>query len=213
MHPRHKLTGFNDLVMTQFTKTNRGEECMKNSKWWTLGVVLLLGAVLAGAQQQGTTGPKVNPSAVQKKAQAAPPANATPTSSVGTQAKMATPGAVSWSEQLDVDGNGQAEQATLTWDAKDKVLVSDSSGTFTCSNGDQGSGELLIAVNAKGNLRNRPAGSGFWAASLNKGQCGAQSDTLWGCKFDASGNPTACGAAQIDEKDQDLTIVTAQPGS
>jgi hypothetical protein len=176
-----------------------------------LALVLLLGAAFTMAQEQGATGVKVNPSAVQKKAQSPPPSNATPTTSVGNTTKMATPaGSVSWAEQVDVDGDGQADQATLAWDAKDKVLISDKSGTFACANGSQGSGELLIAVNGQGNRWNRPVGSGFWVASLNKGQCGAQTDTMWGCKFDASGNSTACGVAQLDEKNEDLIIVTAQ---
>ena len=126
---------------------------------------------------------------------------------------MATPaGSVSWAEQIDVDGDGQVDQATLAWDAKDRVLISDKSGTFTCADGSQGSGELLVAVNGQGNRWNRPVGSGFWLASLNKGQCGTQTTTTWGCKFDVSGNPTACGVAKLDEKNEDLIIVVAQPG-
>jgi hypothetical protein len=208
---------------------------MKLSRnWWMLVVALMLAAVVTiaqqqeqqpgtqqpGTQQQGTqqgtqpaaAGVKVNPSAVQKKAQSSPPTSATPATSIGTNTKMATPaGSVSWAEQVDVDGDGQIDQATLAWDAKDRVLISDKSGTFTCADGSQGSGELLVAVNGQGNRWNRPVGSGFWLASLNKGQCGTQTNTMWGCKFDASGNSTACGVAQLDEKNQDLIIVTAQP--
>lgn len=183
-------------------------------RWCALIMGLLVAAAVIRAQGQGATGVKVNPGAVQKKAQSPPPSNAAETSSIGNQAKMATPaGSVSWAEQLDVDGNGQVDQATLAWDAKDRVLFSNTSGTFTCNNGATGNGELLIAVNGAGNPRNRPVGSGFWVAALNKGQCGAQTDSLWGCKFDASGNSTACGIAQLDEANDDLIIVTAQPGS
>jgi hypothetical protein len=189
---------------------------MKNdfSKWCMLAAVLLLGAAVATAQQQGATGVKVNPSAVQQKAQAPPPANAAPTTSVGDQTKMATPaGSVSWAAQVDVDGDGQADQATLAWDAKDKVLIGNKSGTFTCANGEQGTGEILVAVNGQGNRWDRPVGSGFWVASLKKGECGAQADTLFGCKFDASGSSTICGAGQIDEQNADLVIVATKPGS
>lgn len=183
-------------------------------RWCALTMGLLVAAAVIPAQGQGATGVKVNPGAVQKKVQSPPPSNAAQTSSIGNQAKMATPaGSVSWAEQLDVDGNGQVDQATLAWDAQDKVLFSNTSGTFTCNNGASGNGELLIAVNGAGNPRNRPVGSGFWVAALNKGQCGAQTDSLWGCKFDASGNATACGIAQLDEANDDLIIVTAQPGS
>ncbi|HEY6271751.1 MAG TPA: hypothetical protein VIX19_07125 [Terriglobales bacterium] len=181
-------------------------------KWWMLAMALLLGAAVALAQDQSSgTGVKVNPSAVQQKAMSPPPATATKTSSVGDHVKMATPpDSASWAEQLDVDGNGQVDQATLVWDAKDKVLFSNTSGSFTCANGAPGTGELLIAVNGTGNRWNRPVGSGFWLASFDKNECGAQASSLWGCKFDASGTATTCGAARLDEANQDLVIVTAQ---
>ncbi len=176
-------------------------------------VIVLLVSVAAGlAQTQSSSaGVQVNPSQVQKKAGTPPPAGATKTSSVGSNVKMATPAdSDSWAEQLDVDGNGTAEQTNLVWDGKDKVLFSDSSGTFTCKSGATGTGELFIAVNGNGNSWGRPAGSGFWVASMDKGQCGVQADALWGCKFDATGTATTCGVATLDQKNNDLIIVTAQ---
>ena len=107
---------------------------------------------------------------MQQKAGTPPPPSATKTTSVGKNLKVATPAdSDSWVEQLDVDGNSTAEQANLVWDAKDKVLFSNSTGTFTCRNGATGSGELLIAVNGAGNKWGRPAGSGFWLAAMDKG--------------------------------------------
>ncbi len=160
----------------------------------------------------GQAGVKVNPANVQKKAGTPPPSSASKTSSVGKSAatKMSTPASsVSWNETVDVDGDGNADQTNLVWDSKDKMLFSDSEGTFTCQNGSTGAGELLIGVNAEGNPRGRPAGSGFWVASVDKGECGAQSPGLWGCKFDASGNPTTCGVATIDQQNGDIVVVTA----
>ena len=187
---------------------------MKNeiTKYVLVLIVLLAGVALGRAQAQtSSVGPQVNPAQVQKKAAMAPPSGAAKASSAGQKVKMATPAdSDSWAEQLDVDGNGTAEQANLVWDGKDKVLYSDSYGTFTCKNGAAGTGELLVAVNGAGNQRGRPAGSGFWIASMDKAQCGVQADALWGCKFDASGNATACGVATLDQKNNDLTIVTAQ---
>ena len=109
-----------------------------------------------------------------------------------------------------MDGNGTLEITTLVWDAKHKILFSDSSGKFTCKNGATGSGELLIAVNGTGNTWGRPVGSGFWVASMEKGDCGVRADALWGCKFDDTGAATACGIATLDQKNTDLTIATAQ---
>jgi len=181
-------------------------------------VVLLAGVALALAQTQTQTqtqsssaGLQVNPSQVQKKAGTPPPAGTTKTSSIGQNVKVATPpDSDSWAEQIDADGNGTAEQTNLVWDGVDRVLLSDSSGTFTCSNGATGTGELLIAVNGAGNQRGRPAGSGFWVAQMDKGQCGIPAGSMWGCKFDASGTATACGVATVDQRNNDLIIVTAQ---
>ncbi len=176
-----------------------------------LFAMALLVSVAFGQTQSSSAGVQVNPAQVQKKATMPPPSGATKASSVGQNVKMATPAdSDSWAEQLDADGNGTAEQTNLVWDGKDKVLFSDSTGTFTCKNGATGTGELFIAVNGAGNKWGRPAGSGFWLASMDKGQCGVQTNALWGCKFDATGNPTACGVATLDQNNNDLTIVTAQ---
>lgn len=184
------------------------------TKWATFAIALLAGVCVALAQEptSTSTGVKVNPAELQKKAGTPPPAGTTKTSAIGTDhMKMTTPpDSQSWMEQIDADGNGQIDQATLTWDGKDKILFSNTSGTFTCRNGANGSGELLIAVNGAGNPQGRPVGSGFWLASLDKGQCGAQVQSLWGCKFDTAGNPTTCGAARIDDKTHDLVIVRAE---
>jgi hypothetical protein len=32
---------------------------------------------------------------------------------------------------------------------------------------------------------------------------------VYGCKFDAKGNPTACGVAIVDDKNDDIVIGTA----
>jgi hypothetical protein len=174
--------------------------------------VVLACAVLAPAQtQSSSTGLQVNPAEVQKKAAGPPPAGTTKTSSVGQNVKMATPAdSDSWAEQLDVDGNGTAEQTNLVWDGADKVLLSSSSGTFTCSNGSTGSGELLVAVNGQGNQWGRPVGSGFWVASMDKGQCGIPAGSMWGCRFNSRGTATGCGAATIDQKNNDVIIVAVQ---
>ncbi len=185
---------------------------MKNGilKWAPFAIALLVSVAVAVAQEPTTSaaGVKVNPSEVQEKAGTPPPAGTTKTTAIGTEhLNMTTPpNSQSWMEQLDIDGNGQIDSTTLTWDGKDKILFSTTSGTLTCQNGATGNGELLIAVNGEGNPNGRPVGSGFWLASLDKGQCGAQAQSLWGCKFDTAGNPTACGSARIDDKTHDLVI-------
>src|SRR6516225_4002716 len=119
------------------------------TRYTTFAIALLVSCALALAQtQSASAGLQVNPAQVQKKAAAPPPAGTTKTSSIGQNVKVATPAdSDSWAEQIDVDGNGTAEQTNLVWDGADKVLFSNSSGTFTCSNGSTGTGELLVAVN------------------------------------------------------------------
>ena len=182
-----------------------------------LSCVVIVG-LLAGAftlAQSPTTGPTVNPAAVTKKAGSPPPSNAKPTTSAGNHnAKVATANSATdtdsfWLERLDIDGDGDVEDTNLVWDDEDKVLFAYSAGTLACRNGGTASADLLVAAYGAGNPRNRPVGSGFWVADLDRGECNAPSATLWGCKLDASGNETACGVAVLDEKTDDLTIVTA----
>jgi len=182
------------------------------TKYATFAIGLLVMGALALAQTQSSSaGVQVNPAQVQKKAATPPPAGATKASSVGQTVKMATPAnSDSWAEQIDVAGNGTVEQTNLVWDSTDKILFASSPGTFTCNNGTTGTGELLVGVNGAGNSRGRPVGSGFWVASMDKGQCGIPAGTMWGCKFNASGTATACGVATIDQQNNDVILVTAQ---
>jgi hypothetical protein len=167
------------------------------------------------ASTAGPGGPAVKPGAVIGKAATPPPAGASTATTVGNgKAKVSTQNNATdtdsaWIERLDVDGDGDVEDTNLVWDDEDKVLYAYASGSFTCKNGGKGSGDLLIAAYGAGNPKQRPAGSGFWVADLDAGECGAQAAGLFGCKFDAKGNETACGAAVLDAKTDDLTIVKA----
>jgi hypothetical protein len=182
-----------------------------------LTVFMVAGATLVLAQSATTTtGPAVKPAAVQKKAAApTPPANATKAKSVGkgsikhSTANSPTDDDSFWIEATDIDGDGNVEDANYVWDDEDKVLFAYADGTFTCGNGGTGAGELLVAVVSAGNTWNRPAGSGFWVAAVDKSECAAQAAGLVGCKFNAAGTATACGVATLDEKTDDLVIVAA----
>jgi hypothetical protein len=184
------------------------------------GTVLVVGVVSVGLvlAQSTTTGPSVKPTAVAAKATnpaPAPAAAAKATKSAGagkvnvSTANSATDDDSFWVERLDVDGDGDVEDSNLVWDDEDKVLYAYSVGATMCKNGATATVALLVATNAAGNPRNRPPGSGFWLADLDKGECGAQAAALWGCKFDASGTETACGIAAYDEKNDELIIATA----
>jgi hypothetical protein len=157
------------------------------------------------------------PAAVRDKAtDPKPPANATRAKSIGkgkTSANTAnTPDDTDslWVEKIDVDGDGNVDEASLLWDDEDKVLYIYKEGTFTCTKGGTGAGGMLIAVYGKGNTHGKPAGSGWWAADLDKSECAAQAAGVYGCTFDASGVATACGMASVDDKGDALVIMVSK---
>jgi hypothetical protein len=188
---------------------------MKGTWNRVLIVVLTLG-LAAAAWGQSSEGPVVKPGAVVGKAGSPPPASATKAKSAGKgAASVSTANTPAdddsfWVEKLDIDGDGNVEDTNLVWDDEDKVLYAYSEATFQCKKGGTGAGGVLVAVNAAGNARNRPAGSGFWVAAVDKGECGSESAGLWGCRFDASGNETACGVAVVDAKNDDIVIAAAK---
>jgi len=99
---------------------------------------------------QSTTAPvKVNPSAVVKKAGTPPPANATKGTSIGKgKATVNTANSASdtdsiWAEKIDIDGDGNVDEAQALWDDEDKVLYYAKDGTFTCMNGGTGTGGMI----------------------------------------------------------------------
>jgi hypothetical protein len=180
-----------------------------------IAAVLVAAPMFAQASTQ--TPVKVQPPAsVRARANApAPPANAKKAASVGKgKATANTANAAGdtdsiWAEDVDIDGDGNVEKTDMLWDDEDKVLYLFADKTFTCTNGGTGAGGVLIAVYGQGNTQKKPAGSGWWAVELDKGECAAQAAGLVGCKFDAQGNATACGAAMVDDKNDDVVIVAA----
>ena len=179
-----------------------------------LAIAALLGAGRTFAQNTTQSPVKCNPpaSVIAKAKSPAPPADAKKATSVGKgNVKVNTANTAEdtdsfWVEALDIDGDGNVEKADVLWDDEDKVLYLHAAGTFTCANGGTGEGSLLIAIFAEGNPYKKPAGSGWYVVELDKSECAAQSAGLFGCKFDAKGNATACGAVKIDEKNDDIII-------
>jgi hypothetical protein len=189
----------------------------------TVGIGVVAGAFIAFAGSSRAEAPaagslvavKVPPAVAAKADAPAPPANATKKTSIGKHkttvntANTADDTDSFWVEQIDIDGDGTADATDVLWDDEDKVLYLYAEGDFPCQGGGAGSGDLLIAVNGKGNSRGRPAGSGWYLVTLDEGECQAKVAGTYGCKFDAKGNVTACGAAIADEKNDELVIATA----
>jgi len=69
-----------------------------------------------------------------------------------------------WSEELDVDGSGNAVRVDEAWDGRHKVLYLTKERPFTCGHGQTVVGSTLMAVYGKGNTLGKPSGSGWWVA-------------------------------------------------
>jgi hypothetical protein len=114
-----------------------------------------------------------------------------------------------WMEQVDLNGTGHPVDTQMMWDDTDKVLYTYADKTFQCKDGSSVNGDLLMATYAKGNTAGKPAGSGWWMAGLDRGECKMPTEQAFGCKFDATGKNTACGAATLDDQTHEMTIVEA----
>jgi hypothetical protein len=184
------------------------------------GLVVAVGLLTLGiAQSQTTPGtaPKVNvgPTVAAKAANPAPSAtakNQTQKTSVGkgkTSVKSSTPSSF-WTDQVDIDDDGTVEDNQFLWDAQRGVLYTYREDDFSCSNGKPETGSILMAIYAKGNKAGAPVGSGWYLVNLNAGQCGVAKQGTFGCKFDAKGNSTECGAAVVNDKTGELDVVVAK---
>jgi len=138
-----------------------------------------------------------------------PPANASQATSIGkgrVSINRSNPSYV-WSQEVDYDNDGTMEDTDYLYDTVDKMTYLYIEKDFTCAGGmSRGSGGLLIAVFGEGNKLRKPAGSGWYVAELDKGECNAQAAALWGCKFDANGDATVCGIVTAQVQD-DIEIV------
>jgi hypothetical protein len=183
-----------------------------------LSIILMasiaIGAIASAQSQQSSSSQspvKVQPpTAAVSKASAAPPSTSkqqTPSIGKAVSARPAdSPQDTDsfWVESIDIDGDGTPESADLLWDDEDKVLFLHDEGAFACQSGGQGNGEMLVAIYGDGNARQRPTGSGWYVVGLDAGECGVKAAGLFGCRFDAKGSATECGAAIL--KNDEVSI-------
>lgn len=111
-----------------------------------------------------------------------------------------------WTTSIDIEGNGSVEACDVLWDDEDKVLLIHGQAEYVCEGGGMGRGEVLIALNASGNRWGRPAGSGYWAALVDEGDCQSGLSGIWACRFDAQGNATECGWATVSTTTGDVVF-------
>jgi hypothetical protein len=214
----------------------------KNSSWMILGAAALV-SFSVGCGSSAPSEKAETPAAAPKPA-GPPPAPKVPVSKdVKAKADAPTPGPkakkvasfssvgkgkavhsggghdksdyVAWTEEIDLADDGTPVETDVAQDNKHKVLYVSRERSFACSNGNTADGAVLMAVYEKGNGLGKPPGSGWFVAELDAGECAVPRAGLYGCKFDADGNTSQCGAAAIreDADDIDVTEVTESPAS
>ena len=188
---------------------------MKNTILIT-GLVVAFGlgmntAAQSPAAQQGAPPVKTG-SALKAKAATPAPSdtakNKSQKTSVGKGKAVAKASAPSsyWTEEVDVHDDGSVETTEFLYDAQRGIVYAYGEDDFTCANGKPEKAGILEAVYATGNKAGKPVGSGYYVVSLNAGQCAAKKAGAYGCKFDADGSPTECGAIAVNDATGEVTV-------
>lgn len=181
-------------------------------------VMLLCGlGLLTVAQTSQQTTPKVKVGSKLTAKANAPTPGATVTGSTqkttigkGKTTVTASQPSSFWTEELDVDDDGTVETSDYLYDSGRGILYTYREDDFSCPNGNPESGSILMALYAQGNKEQKPVGSGWYLVNLNQGQCAAKKAGTFGCKFNANGNPTECGAGTVNEATGEIDLVVAK---
>ena len=122
----------------------------------------------------------------------------------------ATPDAVSWFEMVDIDSNGTPEKVGFMWDGNGKVMYAYTHDPITLDDGTIADKGLVVAQFGEGNTGRRPLGSGFWAYATARDTTDYRETegTLYGCRFDRSGEETECGPGTWSRVNNDFKIET-----
>jgi hypothetical protein len=174
------------------------------------GLNMNTGAQTTPAQQNV---PTVKAGAAVKAKAAAPAPSATAKNqsqktSIGkgnATAKASAPSSY-WTEEVAMQDDGSVVTTEFMNDAKRGIVYAYGQDNFTCANGKPEKAGILEAVYAAGNKAGQPVGSGYYIVSLNAGQCAAKKAGAYGCKFDANGNPTECGAIAVNDATGEVAI-------
>jgi len=163
------------------------------------------------AAQQGAPTVKTG-AAVKAKAAAPAPSSTAKNQSQKTTigkghatAKASAPSSY-WTEEVAMQDDGSVVTTEFLNDAKRGIVYAYGQDNFTCGNGKPEKAGILEAVYAAGNKAGQPVGSGYYIVSLNAGQCAAKKAGAYGCKFDADGNPTECGAIAVNDATGEVAV-------
>ena len=111
-----------------------------------------------------------------------------------------------WTEEVDLHDDGSVETTEFLYDAQRGIVYAYGEDDFTCANGKPEKAAILEAVYAAGNKAGNPVGSGYYVVSLNAGQCAAKKAGAYGCKVDATGDPTECGTMVVNDATGEVTV-------
>ena len=180
------------------------------------GLAIALGfgtnaAAQSTAAQQGAPTVKTGAALKAKAASPAPSAtakNQSKKTTIGkgkTTAKASAPSSY-WTEEVDLHDDGSVETTEFLYDAQRGIVYAYGEDDFTCANGKPEKAAILEAVYATGNKAGKPVGSGYYVVSLNAGQCAAKKAGAYGCKVDANGDPTECGAIAVNDATGEVVV-------
>jgi hypothetical protein len=121
-----------------------------------------------------------------------------------------------WPAATDLSGVRELVGVTVVMDSWHKIRYLHGARPFNCKDGTKANAEMMIAVYDAGNRLGRPVGSGWYVARLEAGVGGVPQAGPYGCKFNAAGRLTECGAATFREvvaDGIDVTRASAGPGT
>jgi hypothetical protein len=123
----------------------------------------------------------------------------------------ATPEAVAWYENADIDSNGTPEKVGFMWDGTNKVMYAYTHDPVTLDDGSVADKGLVVAQFGENNTQNRPLGSGFWAYATSRDTTSYREmeGSLYGCRFDHTGAETECGPGTWSRVNNDFKIAAA----
>ncbi len=190
---------------------------MKKERIWA-GMVAAAGMAALASGQGLPAGPMTTPTMNVGPAVAAKAANPTPSAAAknqgqktaigvgAAQVKASGPSAY-WTDLVDIDGNGVEEDTEFLFDKQRGMLYTYKRDAYQCGNGTSQNGDVLMGIYTQGNNSGMPLGSGWYVVAVKAGQCGEKKAGLFGCRFDASGKLTTCGAAKVKEESGEVQVV------
>lgn len=110
-----------------------------------------------------------------------------------------------WQEQVAYRG-GKMVTTDFLYNPNVGVVYGYREDDFRCANRQPAHGNILEARYTQSNQAGKPAGSGWYAVELDAGKCGAKASGIYGCRFDANGDPTECGVATINDQTGDIDL-------